>query len=475
MNGLNQQPSTLNHQASLRPSSLVPTDARGIAFDVLRQYHESPEFVAPLLEERFVAGRLPAADRRLATELVCGVIRRLATLDALVELHVSRPRQHVESELWTLLRLGTYQLTFLSTVPPHAAVNETVETARRFGKPRWTGLLNGVLRAVSRTVTDELTNAPAADAIPLTEGRYRLCRQPVFADPVDDPLEFFSRAFSFPHWLAERWLLRIQIDELLRLGFWFNAPAKLSLRVNTLKTSRETMLESLRAADVAATGGKLSESIALKDRARVEELPGFAEGWFSVQDESATSAVNLLSPRPGEMVLDLCAAPGVKTTHLAERMQNDGRVLATDVNTERLARLEQNYHRLGITIVETTLIDRSSENVPAGPFDAILIDAPCSNTGVLGKRPEGRWRIRPQDIEELAALQNRLLGVACDRLKPAGRLVYCTCSIEPEENQQVIRCVLRRRPELVLQKEIVHVPGRSADGGYQALLVRNHA
>jgi 16S rRNA (cytosine967-C5)-methyltransferase len=306
--------------------------------------------------------------------------------------------------------------------------------------------------------------------------------QSVFPDPSADPAGSFAEAFSFPRWLANRWQERFDFEELCRLGFWFDRPAPLSLRVNLLKTSRSELIGLLNERGVAATPGALPESIRLPGTARVDALPGFAEGLFSVQDESAMQAVERLAPRPGETIFDLCAAPGAKTTHIAERMRNQGTIIATDIRPERLARVAENCSRLGISIVQPILVRETESdwqakatisNPAAGPFDAILADVPCSNTGVLGKRPEARWRLTPSEIAELAARQSQLLESACRRLRPGGRLVYSTCSIEPEENEQIVRGLLRQEPALALVEEWHQIPGRPSDGGYQALLVRN--
>jgi 16S rRNA (cytosine967-C5)-methyltransferase len=303
----------------------------------------------------------------------------------------------------------------------------------------------------------------------------------VFPEPSADPAGYFAEAFSFPRWLANRWHQRFDFEELCRIGFWFDRPAPLSLRVNLLKTSRDDLMRLLAERGVAARPGALPESIRLEGTARVDALPGFAEGFFSVQDESAMQAVDRLAPRPGETILDLCAAPGTKTTHIAERMRNQGTIVATDIRPERLARVAENCARLGISIVRPRLIpdgppsslDKAAEPGPdSGPYDAILADVPCSNTGVLGKRPEARWRITPSEIEELGVRQSQLLESACRRLRPGGRLVYSTCSIEPEENEPIVRGLLQREPSLSLVEEWHQVPGRPGDGGYQALLVR---
>jgi 16S rRNA (cytosine967-C5)-methyltransferase len=458
-------------------------NARDAAFAVLSEYKNGGRFVAALLEPLLKSDALASPDeRRLAVELTHGVVRREATLDALLRPHVERPRHRIEGELWTLLQLGAYQLIFLDAIPPFAAVNETVALAKSIGRERWAGFLNGVLRNVERALTDQFQDAADAAGVPVSSGRYRRLAQTVFPDPAVDPAGYFAEAFGFPRWLAGRWHERFGFEELCRIGFWFDRPAPLSLRANLLKTSRDELLRLLAEESVPASPGALPESIRLEGTTRVDRLPGFAEGWFSVQDESAMQAVDRLAPRPGETILDLCAAPGTKTTHLAERMQNRGTILATDIRHDRLARVTENCARLGISIVQPLLIDEDGRALAqagdargplAGPFDAILADVPCSNTGVLGKRPEARWRITPAELRELSARQAKLLASSCRLLRPGGRLLYSTCSIEPEENEQIVRGLLARDSEMSLVHEWHEVPGRPADGGYQALLVRS--
>jgi 16S rRNA (cytosine967-C5)-methyltransferase len=440
--------------------------------------------------------RFSPAEARLAMEIVYGVVRRQATLEALIGPHVKRPRQQVEQGLWTLMQIGAYQLTFLASVPPHAALDETVETAKRMGTPRWAGFLNGVLRSVAGSLTEEYVDRPAADAVPLTLNRqgagqeqggpsplplskgergdvfrtYRRSRRAVFADPKREPVEYVARAFSFPRWLVERWRQRFGVESVFQLGFWFNTPARICLRVNRLKASHEAFVAALAEAGIESHEGAHPAAVWLDQPARIAELPGYAAGWFAVQDETAMHAADLLAPRPGERVLDLCAAPGTKTAQLCERMENRGTILATDVDAGRLVQVEENARRLGCGIIETRLIARDGGDIPAGPFDAILIDAPCSNTGVLGKRPEARWRLRPEDIAELATLQARLLRQARKRLAPGGRIVYSTCSIEPEENTNVVRTAFGADRSLRLIEEREFIPGKPTDGGYAALL-----
>jgi 16S rRNA (cytosine967-C5)-methyltransferase len=278
-----------------------------------------------------------------------------------------------------------------------------------------------------------------------------------------------------PGWLSARWQARFPWEECLHLGFWFAGPAPLWERCNTLRTSREDLLTALHSAGIAAEPGEHFQAIRLPGHAAIRDLPGYTEGWFSVQDESAMRVASALAPAPGNRVLDLCAAPGGKTTHLAELMRNEGQILACDVDDRRLRTLGELCRRLGVTNVQPyRLHPERHEEPPAGPFDAVLVDVPCSNTGVLGRRPEARWRLKPEDFRKLVPLQTRLLLQGGERVRPGGVLVYSTCSIEPEENGQVVRAALLALPDLVLEAEAEQVPGRPADGGYYARLRRRN-
>ncbi|HSG72237.1 MAG TPA: RsmB/NOP family class I SAM-dependent RNA methyltransferase [Planctomycetaceae bacterium] len=302
---------------------------------------------------------------------------------------------------------------------------------------------------------------------------FRKLKRPVFPDPQSEFQQYLSVAYSLPAWLIERWSRRWNREELQAIAVWFLHPQPLCLRVNRMLASRDEILATFASQKIRCFPGTLADSlVGLPSGMSVLNLPGWNEGHFSVQDETAQHAALTLDPQPGESVLDLCAAPGTKTTHLAEMMQNRGTIIATDVSEDRLEKVRDNARRLQLEIIQTVLIDRDGINIPDGPFDAILIDAPCTNTGVLGKRIEARGRITPRDIEELSALQQRLLQQAADRVRPGGRILYSTCSIEPEENENNVHKFLSTRPEFELRSERVFRPGDPSDGGYQALLVR---
>jgi 16S rRNA (cytosine967-C5)-methyltransferase len=448
-------------------------DARSLALQVLLDCARHDAFIQEALDRRLADSGLAPADRGLTTQLAYGTLRRRATLLALLEPLVSRPRHQVEPWLWEALALGACQLALLSHVPAHAAIHETVELAVLYGRPGAKGFLNAILRALAALLTAEEAPGPAADALPLEQGRYRRLARPVLPEPTTHPVEYLAAGFALPAWLVLRWLERYGREECIRLGFWFAGPAPLTVRCNPLRTSRESLLAAWASAGITAEPGEQPQAVRLRDAGPVRELPGYEQGWFSVQDESAMRVAPALGLTPGQSVLDLCAAPGGKATHLAEQMQDRGRVVACDVDDRRLANVATLAARLGLRSLETCrLFPERDEALPPGPFDAALVDVPCSNTGVLGKRPEVRQRLRPGDLGELVALQARLLRMAIWAVRPGGAVVYSTCSIEPEENGGVVRAVLAEVPGLVLEAEEESVPGKPADGGYWARLRR---
>lgn len=447
--------------------------ARAAALDVLVRSQSRQGFAADLVDENLSRTGLSPQDRRFVTQLVFGTIRRRATLDALIRPFVQRPFHEVEPILLDILRLGAFQLAFLTHVPKHAAVHETVNLAEYIGNPRAKGFINGVLRRVAEVVTDEFIPSASADAFPTDldgEKKYRKLTRPLLPDPVAEPASYLAAAFSWPRWLADRWLARFGPEECQRLGFWFNAAPPLWLRSNSMKTEREALRLRFAADTIPVETGPHPQSLKVTGSHSVRELPGFADGEFAVQDLSSMVVASALAPEPGWRVLDLCAAPGGKTTHLAELMRNRGQIVACDIEQRRLDTVTTLCHRLGITIVEPHLLDKVETEPPAGPFDAALVDIPCSNTGVLGRRPEVRWRIHPNEFEHLIRLQTRLLFTAIDRVKPGGVVVYSTCSIEPDENEGVVKAVRRGIKSLKVEAEGHAIPGSPADGGYWARL-----
>lgn len=497
-------------------------DARAVTFEALGTFENRRAFVSDALDQLFYERGVTGQDKGLATEMSYGIARRLATIDAILLTVCDRPRESVQEGLWRLMRIGTYQLAWLQSIPAHAAIHETVELAHRLGQSGWAGFLNAVLRRLQRDVLpidqagwssqrtiEELVENPDPCWLPIREaalesviGQHESAkaqglqppgfpvdqpstinhqpllldglqlRLPVFPDPYRFRAAHWAAAFSYPEWMIDDWCQQFGEVEALDRASWFNSTGRMCLRVNLSKTTREAVLTELEQSGIAATPGDLPEAILLANPVPVDNLPGFWEGLVSIQDESAMAAAALLAPQPGWRVLDLCAAPGGKTAHMAEQMRNQGLIVACDSTAERLPLIEQNCERLRIEIVQTCEVSMEGTDLPDGPFDAVLADVPCSNTGVLGKRPEVRWRFVPGELRELIPIQMRLLRSALDRVRPGGRVVYSTCSSDPRENENVIREVLAHYPNCELREQRQHVPGHPVDGGFAGLIVK---
>lgn len=392
---------------------------RQIAIEVLKQRRQGAEYVEDLLEQAFAKTHLAPVDRGLCQELVYGVARWQAALDWLIARKTDGREQR--PALQDLLRLGLYQTFWLDRIPAHAAVNETVELTKHSDFRRQAGFVNAILRGYLREAVETKT---------LLAGL-----------KISKP----HLGWSHPEWLVSRWQKHWGAEKTAELLAWNNTPPKTFARVNTLKTDAEKLLARWREENVEYDFVKhdwLDENLVfeLKSHPPLAKLASFQQGYFYIQDPSTLLAVRELNPQPGETILDLCAAPGGKTTFIAQLMRNDGKIVAGDISAERLKLVEENCQRLGVTCVETaTFSDNWPSAIGHRQFDRILIDAPCSNTGVMRRRVDLRWRIQPEEIQRLRITQLDLLRRAATLLKPEGVLVYSTCSLESEENSEVVK------------------------------------
>ena len=424
---------------------------REIALRILRRHLEGGAYLEDRLHAELAAVRLDPRDRALVHELVGGIVRWQATLDWLIEARTDGRRQ--PGLVQVLLRLGLYQLFWLDRVPDHAAVNETVTLARESGAVGQAGFLNAVLRGYVRDRA-------------ATRARLEALRR-------DDP----AVGWSHPAWLVGRWQARLGAEALGRLLAWNNTSPPTFARPNSLKLDPARLLERWRDENVEYDFGRWdwipeNHLFRLRTHPPIEKLGTFREGGFYVQDPSTMLAVSLLAPQPGERILDTCAAPGGKTTLIAQRMENQGTVVAEELDPARLAALQENCTRLGAACVQCRRAEEGGTPADGG-YDAVLADVPCSNTGVLRRRIDLRWRLRPEDLVRLPELQGRLLDAAIARCRPGGRVVYSTCSLEPEENQAVVRGALERHPGLELVQERELTPcANEVDGAYAARLRR---
>jgi 16S rRNA (cytosine967-C5)-methyltransferase len=421
---------------------------RQIAARVLGQRRTNGLFVEDLLEIALGNAQLSSADRGLCQEIVYGVVRWQAALDWLIARKTGGREQ--KPALQNLLRLGLYQIFWLDRIPDHAAVHETVELAKQSGFGPQAGFINAVLRGYLREADE--TKKLLADL------------------KISQP----ALGWSHPEWLVARWQKRWGAEKTAQLLAWNNTPPKTFARVNTLKTDAGKLVEKWREENVDYdfktcdwTGENLF--FELKAHPPLNSLASFRDGWFYIQDPSTLLAVRELNPQPGETVLDLCAAPGGKTTFIAQLMNNQGRIVACDVSDDRLKLIKENCARLGVACVEPILF--STFNLQSSTFNRILLDAPCSNSGVMRRRLDLRWRIQPDEIERLRATQLDLLKLAATKLKPGGVLIYSTCSLEPEENGDVVQQFLRDHAEFKLESERELIPfADNLDGAFVARL-----
>lgn len=410
------------------------------------------DYVERRLDQALGTANLSSADRHLCQELTYGVIRWQATLDWLIARKTAGRQQ--KPMLQNLLRLGLYQIFWLDRIPAHAAVHETVELARHNGFGPQSGFVNAILRGYLREV--EAT------------------RQALQELRVTQP----AIGFSHPAWLVERWQRRFGVEATSQLLAWNNSPPETFVRVNTLKIDSGELLTQWRDENVGYDFVRrdwLEENLVfvLKSHPPLARVPSFQQGCFYVQDPSTLLAVRELAPEPSDRVLDLCAAPGGKLTYIAQLMRNKGLLVAHDVEPDRMKRVQENCARLGVTCV----VPAQPETLAAASaalYDRVLIDAPCSNTGVLRRRVDLRWRIQAQEIPRLSATQRQLLDQAAPLVRPGGTLVYSTCSLEPEENMEVVADFARRFPKFRLERERELRPfADGVDGGYVARLIAN--
>lgn len=386
-------------------------------------------------------------DRGFLTEVVHGTLRWFRALDFVRS--ALAPRQP-RPEVHALLLTAIYELLFMDHSEPYAVVDQSVDAARALSGPKVGGFVNAVLRKVASQREQWIT---------------RLQQQPT------------GVRCSHPDLLIARWTKRWGLSGAEALCKWNNERPAVVLRVETQAVSFATFCERLDRAQVSyhAHSARPNECLVLDQGGPLDQLPGFADGWFAVQDPSTLTAVDLVDPKPGERILDACSAPGGKTMALASRMNGKGTLLALDVEPNRLRRVAENAARMKQNWIEIRELDLTAQPaaLPAASFDAILLDVPCTNTGVLRRRPDARWRFDEKRLAVAFALQRRLLDAAAPLLKSGGRLVYSTCSLESEENGEQLRGWLADNPEFCIETERELVPpGCGADGAYAARLTR---
>ncbi len=415
-------------------------DARKTALEVLNTLHQDKNTLDGILaavpgEEEFGSRR----DRALFSAMVYGVLRWRGRLDHIIDYFSNTPIHKIEPAVLNILRLGLFQIIYLDRIPDSAAVNTSVEITKQIGASRAAGFVNALLRK--------------------SAANYSSIHFPVFET---DPVAFLSAVQSLPGWLAQRWLKRFEKETIMFLCNTINSIPPITIRTNTLKTTREQLIlslesevERIESTTVAPDGIKL-----INPKRSIPDLPAFINGWFQVQDEAAQLVSLLLNPQPGESVLDACAGLGGKTAHIAQLMHNRGRITAMDKDEKKLQQLDSEMLRLNIPIVHTHChdLDSALNKKQVDVYDRLLLDAPCSGLGVLRRNPDIKWNSTERSLKRHANIQKRFLETLAPMVKPNGVLVYSVCSIEPEENEAVIRAFLKNHPEFVIDKSPGKLP-----------------
>jgi 16S rRNA (cytosine967-C5)-methyltransferase len=399
---------------------------RGTAVRLINRIERSDSYLDRILDAELRSPELSDLDKGLLTEIVHGVLRWQNKLDWVLNGFSHGNFQKSEVNIKNTLRVALYQILFLDRIPHAAAVNEAVELIKRLRGDKVGGLVNAVLRNIIRNL----------DGI-----RY--------PDPKEDYTQYLAVMYSHPHWMVKRWVKRFGQEETGKLLAANNERPGLALRINKLKAQPGEFLKMLDEQGIQYSGSThVDYFVKVKSLTRIGQMELFRKGYFTIQDESAILPCLLLAPKPGERVLDLCAAPGGKTTAMAEMMKNEGEIVAIDKYETKLTFIRAACERLGLRNVQLLAVD--SATLESSQADKVLLDAPCSGLGVLTKKPDIKWKREITDVLKLSIMQSELLENAARLVKPGGVLVYSTCTIEPEENQDLIARFLAAHPEFSL-------------------------
>ena len=408
--------------------------AREMALEVIYQVNEEMAYANLALDQMMAKQPdMDGRDKALTTEMVYGSVKYRGRLDWVLN-HYAKPKvSKMDPWVRNILRLGLYQLMFLDKIPPSAAVNEAVNLAKKYAKRGADKFVNGVLRSAQRGL-DQLAYPPRGK----------------------QPVGYLSVTYSFPEWLISRWYKTYGLKKTEALCQYFNAPSPLWVRCNTLKITPDALKAQFEAQGIAVTAsGDIAEGLRIDSAVNLHNLDLFQQGYFTVQDESSMHVGLAAAPQNGQRVLDVCSAPGGKATHMAQLMQNSGHIVACDIHPHRLELIAENARRLGITNIETRLQDGEhlAEAFPE-PFDVVVVDAPCSGLGILGRRADARWSKQPTDLEELCRLQQSILEQAAQVTKLGGALLYSTCTMTEEENERQVERFLMEHAEFALDEQL---------------------
>lgn len=405
-------------------------NARETAIIILDKVLQDKAYSNIALKQGLEYCNLSRVDKALVTEIVNGTLKNIIKLDYIlgqfVKMNTSKLDKHVED----ILRTGIYQIMYLDRVPDSAVCNEGSNLARKYSNEGAVKFVNGVLRNVSRNKENIQ-----------------------FPDKVKEPLQYLSVVYSHPTWIVEKWLGEFGFEFTEQLLNANNKVPNFTIRVNRLKTNKESLMKILEQEDIEYGEGLYNdEALYIKGTSAIENKSSFRQGLYQIQDESSILVGHVLDPKQGDLVIDICSAPGGKATHIAELMDNEGRIIARDVYQHKLDLIQQSCKRLGISIIETEIFDaKELDRKLIGKADKVLLDAPCSGLGALRRKPDMKLKKTSDNFEELTKLQQQILSKAAEYVKPKGVLVYSTCTINKNENLKIVEAFLKSREDFYME------------------------
>ena len=453
--------------------------ARNIAAETLERFDLKNDYAATILNKLLDETN----QRQRATDIVYGTLRNYLAIDTVLEKIGECTIKRISPKLLNIIRIAIYELVYCPQTAKYSILNEAVEITKTIAGQKQAGFVNAILRKIERAVKNRQTplekaNTEATIVQDLSSG----CEfNKSFLPPADiNPADYFSVVFSLPKWLIADWRDEFGLEKTKQICFGSNRKPSIYVRPNTLKITAEELAEKFtqEKIETVSTGSPSNQilpnesMLLVKSPKAIVNLPGFAGGLFSVQDITASKPVKILNPKPNWKILDLCAAPGTKTTQLAEYTNDAAEIVATDIDSERLKKVSENIKRLGVKSIKVVEYEKLFCN---SQFNAVLLDVPCSNTGVLAKRIELRRRINKKAINELTKIQMQLLLTAAEALKPNGKICYSTCSIQTKENSELINKFITENKNFKLEKEKLTLPSAEnfgCDGGYAAVITK---
>ena len=406
---------------------------RELALKVLYKIDKEEAYSNIELNEQIKQNRknLTEKDIGLISEIVYGVTTWRLTLDEIIKKYSKIKIKKISPWILNILRMGIYQIIFLDKIPKSAAVNESVNLAKRYGHASSSNFVNAILRKIEKTDYEEFFQ-------------------------IGDDIERISKITSMPKWIVEELMKNNEIKKVEEICKNSNIKPKITIRVNSLKINKQELIKKLKEKGIECNEPqeKVDDFLRLEKIKNIENIDEFKKGYFTIQDISAGQTARILNPQPGELVLDACSAPGGKTTYMAELMKNKGKIEAWDIHEHRTKLVEQNAQRLGINIIETKVKDASLyDEKLKEKFDKILLDVPCLGIGVIKRKPDIKWKRKPEDVKNITEIQKKILDNCSKYLKKNGVMVYSTCSILEKENQDIVDEFLKENNEYYIRPE----------------------